>query len=279
MALKLQQVWQIDESNGQLAGADTEKLEELYERREAAAEAVRALDQKFFEDVELTLASEDDALTIDRVRMSRERAVYSQPTRRGRGPFGIEPRDEALVDISGLLRELDISVSSEIDRSLYDYELSMTESLRGRHDMMQQLQRDMETIGISFARGGRGRGGGRGQEVFQRMREMQQQQREADETLIAINRDMLSSMDSLLSAGDAASLQDAYNRRAFPRVFDDAGASATIRKALELDDLSNRQRADISELAAGYNADFAPIAAQMIENPASAGRVPLQRGS
>jgi hypothetical protein len=90
--------------------------------------------------------------------------------------------------------------------------------------------------------------------------------REQNDALTKLNRDAIEKMLTALPVDTAARLRDAYNRRAYPNVFnDDLSLEQRLTAALNLPDLGPDQRSRLNELSVEYRPAYARLCNQMVE--------------
>jgi hypothetical protein len=82
--------------------------------------------------------------------------------------------------------------------------------------------------------------------------------------MVDLNRATLNTLTSALSADDAQTLGDLYNRAAFPDIYDNPQAAGRyLVAALELPNLADQQRARVESIYAVYEPEFRMVADRM----------------
>jgi len=258
----------------------------MYELRRSGMKAVLALDETFFDDVEL-LISDDDAKTqqLWRMEQARLREVYNRGGGRWnvglagggrfRGRFGLGGQEQS-VDLTRALEEIELNDDAlqRVDPILNEYATALTEAFRRKYETSLRLAEARQQV---FAKAmaertddedGDRRGFGRmiGREM-QRLREtVGEQAEQATEQIIEMNRQTLQQLTEALPEPFSRQVRDAYYRAGYPGVYDDGNsAQRPLDTALNLRDLSADQRSKLIDIASEYRGQYDALCVQMVE--------------
>ncbi|MDY7107778.1 MAG: hypothetical protein SYC29_03995 [Planctomycetota bacterium] len=257
-----------------------------------ALNAVQEVDAALFDDIAIVVGDEEQAAGVDRLRLARQRQIYSRAlSARGGGVFfgggggggdvsfvsiGGEENDEASVDVADVVDEMDLpdETMTAIDPLLLEYEQQVTGVFRTRYEARQDIDEHMQTMTVRYrrdeARGRSERSVSLDAEQFEAMEARRVEARKAEARIIELNRAARDALAGQLGEPDAPRLRRAYDRRAFASVLRDPGAVAPLLEtALAFDDLTADQRRRLTDLAAEYRAAYDECCRKMIE---------LQRG-
>jgi hypothetical protein len=274
--------WAFDRDSGEIEAPGPEEVDRLYELRRTAFDAIRALDDRFFEDVRMTILAEDDPRReeIEHLRVSRDRIVYGRAGAAGmvglgggremrfRSFGGFGESNEDSIDLIALLEKegLDDDVAAGGARG---YEAELVALLRRRYERSLEYQREMDKV-TSAMMAERGREGG--ERAFGRAIASGDSMRGAREEIDAIGRSIADlnrrSVDALaggLEEAGAIALKSAYRRRAHPDIFaDDGAAEPRLRSALAIEDLSESQRSRVADLLAEHAGPYQELCEKML---------------
>lgn len=237
-----------------------DQVAEQFTLRRQAAELIAQIDGSFFDDLELVVSSDD----IDRVRWARMRARAlhgMRSTGYGQGPVRIDlaevvrllrwtPQQRQTID--AVLRDWEQN-SAEAMWELFDSSMSIIEShQRFYHELQQMTEEDQQNWQVINERR---------QDM---VRPYQQRARQARGSLEQLTSDARRTIYSQLGSEEAAAFEDAVRRRAHPDVYNDRGAVHThLRRALNLGDLTEHQRDELTEMNLRYNAEYHELSEQM----------------
>lgn len=265
-----------------------EQIDEVYNLRTRALNAIRDLEQVFFDDIETLIASPDQLPTAKRLRLARERAVFNRGIsagdggftpftgrRGGRGrsfmsDFGRQSR-EARVDLTTVVDALDLSGDdrAKLDEPLLDYETNVTDAFRQHYEHTIRLNREREKMTVQMPRP-QSEGGDRAarRSAWQSFRQVMEdyggKAREAGAAIVELNRATLSSLSEALDGEHAAALHSAYNRKAFPSVYEDSqAADRYLTTAQKLPNLEDDQGPKISAIIQEFRPAYEDISNQM----------------
>ncbi len=237
-----------------------DRIDEIFALHETAFQAIRDLDERFFDDMQLVVEAKHESM-LREMRLERERTAYlgpAAPQNLSENSALNEGAAEAAIDISRLLDDAQLrdtlnTQSREVLRSYTQQSMSL---VREKFNADMGMQRALQIMAASTDR-----------RDFRRVlgaagRDLQQ----ANRTLAALNRETLNELRDLLDESDARQLEYQYRRRAFPNVYDDASAAEPrITVALELPDLGETQRSQLRDLAMEYRSEYARVANRMFE--------------
>ena len=267
-----------------------EQIDEVYNLRTRALNAIRDLEQVFFDDIETLIASQEQLPTVRRLRLARERAVFNRgisagdggftpftgrPGRRGRSfmpDFGRQSR-EARVDLTTVVDALELSDDdrAKLDEPLLDYETNVTDAFRQHYEHTIRLNREREKMTVQMPRPrSEGEGGDRAarRSAWQSFRQVMEdyggKARETGAAIVELNRATLSSLSEALDGEHAAALHSAYNRMAFPSVYEDSQAAERyLTTALKLPNLEDDQGTKISAIIQEFRPAYEDLSNQM----------------
>ncbi len=242
----------------------------LHQQRQALQEA-RELDATFFNDLALALG-ESAALTneLERLRRARRRTIFSR--REAGFRFKLSPVDtnEAWVDLSVLVDELQLDATSiaELDDIMREYETVATPAFKVRYEVAIAAQHNHLTAMINLARF-RDESEDLAADARHELRQAElaayQATHETEQAVIQINRETLQRILQTLAGPSGRALQRAYNRKAFPSVYNSPeSADRSIMAAGRLADLSDQQRKAIQTISREYQDAYDALGAQMV---------------
>lgn len=229
---------------------------------------VRALDEQLFDEM-LEVLTDDQAARLPRVRLMRERARYLTEMTRG-----IEFLNPAVrVDLSAMLYEMNLApqVMEIVDPVLETYERRLTAASRrvfeATSNMILDTLKRLEEMGFTE---GSPEDPAVAMRLFGAFQEIWGEisadilKQAAD--LASMQRSTYRSLESLLGYDDARRLREEY----FSRVYREAAsigrrAQRQFDAAAELEELTERQRADIRAMAQGHWQSQSRIADQIAD--------------
>jgi hypothetical protein len=312
-------LWTSNGMGGPLEPPTAQAIDQLYDLRRKALTAINDLDSSFFDDLQTTLLSSDDAATVQRLHQSRLREVYNRgesatmlgpggmrvgmertarrgpgggagggPGNRGnRGPRGLAffggRSNESSVDLSTVVDsvQLESDDHTKAAQALLEYEHNLTEAFRKSYEASMKMQQAMDTMIAQNARangannaqgqGGRGPGGGGNAGGGGGFRDIMEgdgrSARQAQAAVVALNRAALTRLQQDLSPAAADAVRRSYNRKAYPDVYQDQrSAEPHITAALALNDLSDQQRTQITQMAGEYRISYDQLCDEMIKS-------------
>ncbi|MCZ6835074.1 MAG: hypothetical protein O7G85_04805, partial [Planctomycetota bacterium] len=292
---KSRSLYAIDPDTNEVSSPSRGDIEQLYSLRRSALDAIKALDNTFFEDVETILPDDSDSSSnMQRIRFARQRDIYSRG--RDTGGFrmfggrggGVGSRvmsftigggggsSENVVDLSDLVDELQFE-SEElklIDAQLSEYETDMTAQFQDAFKTSMRFNEAMDAMRAEstvVTQGGSRResrmGGGEMREIMQTDG---RRRGEISQAITSLNRSTLDELERLLSANSMMLLRDAYNRRSFPDIFNDSGsAKAAIDATYNLPDLAPHQQSQLDDIATEFRSGYDQLNQQMVDRKLS----------
>ncbi len=265
-----------------------ELLDSGFQRLLSLLEAVRAADQRFFDDVQIALldGSDEGQLSVLKAAVSsRDRIQYQVPEQAeptGPAMAFIGSAGEARVDIAELVTSLNVerTLWSDIAPLIAAYEQDAADLFRQRFE--SEVATHRQSLQFMMARRGdddRERRGNRFREMGERMTQVREAARTVNNALAELNRKSLDVVLDRLPEHEGTRLEDAYYRKAFPAAFDDpASAEERIQSALTLRDLTEAQRSRLMEIAAEYRPVYRDITYAIVEHHMALADAPVWRG-
>lgn len=253
----------------QFAGLDC--AEDLACGRASGLDALTALDNMFFTNLEAAIGRPEFEEVTRRLRLARERQVYvairlstNWVVRRGRGGA---PASDPSVDLTDLVYSLDLSddESRAVEPELRAHERRVTPSLRLSCEASMDYLRTLAELRSRPRPDGDEQRIRRAEEEREAIRARRNVIEATDARVIFINRETLAKVADVLSDASMAKLLHACARQTFPTVYDDPrSAGPKIAAALSLEGLTPAQRASLGEIAAEYHAAYDDYCARMI---------------
>jgi hypothetical protein len=269
-----QSLWSFDEE-GNSKPAGPERVDDLAPLYRSAFDAIRALEDAFFDDMRVAVGGEGRNEIIERLRRSRMREMYIQP---GENAIMFGGTKVGGVDVVELVRELELDVAQResVRPILERYERESLALLERRWEAGFDLQK--ASMRLTFAIRSQESDGS-----FEPMAYQQLQQEivqpaskrfdDADAAVGQLNRSVLAELRDALPRAQAQALRQAHDRKAFPRIYDDpVNVDEELTAALELPDLTTEQRDQLRNLAAGYRPEYEEACHQMVELKSEHGR-------
>lgn len=242
----------------------------LHQQRQASQEA-QELDATFFNDLALALGeSAAPPNALQRLRLARRRAIFNR--REAGFRFNLSPvkSNEAWVDLSVLVDELQLDAAGvpERDDIMRAYETVATPAFQVRYEVAIAAQHSRLTAMINLARF-RDESEDLAADARHELRQAElaayQATHETEQAVIQINRETLQRILQTLAGPSGRALQRAYNRKAFPSVYNSPeSADRSIMAAGRLADLSDQQRKAIQTISREYQDAYDALGAQMV---------------
>jgi hypothetical protein len=262
------------------AGAEGEgdvgaRIDRVYALRRQALAEMAAVDAAFFADLRAIVPEEARPL-LDRVERSRERSSYTG-SMSARFALGRNNSNEASVDIVSILLEQQppADVLRAVGDVLATYEGEAGPAFRERLEAQLDMQQMSDKWMIEIQEAAR--------EDLTAVVELQNRYREAmqaprdhvsrtDQHVIALNRRGLEELRPMMSPALATALDKAYERAAFPSVYNDpASVHRQLATALKLASLSGSQREQLVEIGGTYRNEYKELSRAMTDQlPTSA---------
>ena len=255
--------------NGDPSTDEARQLQ-LHHQRQALQEA-RELDATFFRDLALALG-ESAALTneLERLRRARRRTIFSR--REAGFRFKLSPVDtnEAWVDLSVLVDELQLDATSiaELDDIMREYETVATPAFKVRYEVAIAAQHNHLTAMINLARF-RDESEDLAADARHELRQAElaayQATHETEQAVIQINRETLERILKTLDGPTGQALRIAYNRKAFPSIYNNPeSAERFLLAAAKLPYLSDPQRGSIQTISREYQDAYDALGGQIV---------------
>lgn len=241
----------------------------LHQQRQAWQEA-QELDATLFDDLALALG-EIAALPngLRRLKLAHRRVIFNRCQTGFRLYLSPVQSHEAWVDLSVLLDELQLDATSvaELDDIMREYEGTVTPAFEVRHEAAIAAQLNHLNAMINLARF-RDESDEVAADARDELRQAEitayQSTHEAEQAVIQINRETLQRILQTLAGPTGQALQRAYNRKAFPSVYNNPeSAERFITAAARLADLSDHQRKAIQTISREFRDAYEPLGGQM----------------
>jgi len=286
-------MWALDADSHEIKPPSPEAIDQLFAMRRSAFEAIRALDESFFDNIELAILDDDDEsgrARVLRLRLARQRIAYNRDAARsgtgfrrqgGRMMFGRPGDDnrEFRIDVTRLIEDqyLTDEDRATIEPTFTEYERLVTDAFKRRYELAFQYGQATERMSAVAAaqEGGTERGFHMsfGTEYRRLIQTVGRQLREAERAIAELNRSTLERLAAMLSPSAATSLRIAYRRQAYPQVYEDPSAAEEhFAAALALSDLAGARRTQITDILADYRGSYAALCEQMADIQAQEAR-------
>ena len=264
-----QGMWHFDEDSQGTTGPTTDVIEQVHRLRDSALDAIRGTDTAFFDDVEMAVLEEPQLPLMHRVRMMRERFGYTRGHDMMGGWFG--GSSESTIDLSQFLLRQPLSDEDRvaIETELVKYEEAATAAFRERFDASLTLQRAQETWQAESVKARQEsdenamKQAARYQEIIA---EPSKRLNQSNAALTRLNHESLERVLAALPAETARGVRNAYNRRAFPKIYNDQlSVDQRLIEAQKFQDLGPEQQRRLSDLAAEYRPAYDRLCEQMVQ--------------
>lgn len=258
-------LWTVNGPGGQVTAPTAEAVENIFDLRKKALQAILQMDSSFFDDVKTTLLSDEDDAALQRVRQARLREVYNRGPGMGdmfanfgpRGPGsgggprggggggggdrpsgGGGPRSFGFFGSSSEESSLDLTVIIEgitlepeqrnaVDPALKEYETAVTEAFRKQYEASLRMQQAMDKAMAQSMQVNAD--GTRTTQMGAGFREAMEgdgrASRETRRDLANLNRTSRDKIAALLPPSAQLEFKQAYNKKAFGWVYRDAQAA------------------------------------------------------
>ena len=271
-----------------LAQEETKNADESWRQRRArwsatqvdAAAGVNELEQLLFDDLVLALPE-----AIDRDRIDRIRDAFKRSRRRARvaaSDWMFRNSSEAVIDLTAVILETDSQSLDASDRSsvldqliVYDAAIGpLIDKLEARLDKVRALESRLWNSDKDYD-----------PEVRQAMRKRWQSRRaevtEVADELALFNREAADGVFAAVPDQASWSLRDAYERAAYPDVFQDEPAVDPALSQLQEVSLSPEQQQKVERRATAYRESWLRLTREMIQvkrdSPGGGGMFPINR--
>jgi len=244
----------------QISAAD---IDAAYKAREAALAEIRAVEERFFADVKSVAIDPRQAPVVDALALGRSTQILGEAFL---GAFN-ESR-ESEVDLVGVVADQlgddrfeQVAVPVLLERG-QGLRKASSEVLRAT----MESQRDMEIFGARMQASGRDGAVDAMVDAQHQMEKLAKQTAAANDARRKAVRELLDAVAERLSAEEAKELRRAYDREAFPRVFQDRRSAAPlIERAQQLAELTPAQKEQVETLAAEYDAAYEELCQRLVE--------------
>jgi len=269
-------LWRRDAETGVTTPPTTEMIEEIYQLRRRAIETITEVDGAFFDSV-ATVAGKEREDRVDRLRRDRLRRTFAGSAT-GQYTIDRDQSSEAGIDVAAVAASRDLSANEmkRIDEILDVYRDSTIPAFRQRLEAQLNMQQisDRWAADVQVAVAEDITAVVALQQRYQSiMAEPTAALEEAEAAIIALNRRTLDEVLVALPHQAARAVRQAYDRAAFPTIFQDpAAVDRHLTAAMGLEDLSLDQRGRLEELAASYRPEYERLSRAMCEQlgPSSA---------
>jgi hypothetical protein len=243
-------------------GKEEENEKQKAERRATRMATLAALDEALFESMELTLDGDPAQRAIALGRDLRARERTTSAARRLTFIFG---QEESYVDFVGVVLAMDQSVEvvaasqtlldrhGETTTPLVDERLTAAEDAQHA----RRMARRMAEHGLA------------GKTMANRYESKAEESRKRAHTMDARirdeNRRVLDEMEGALGSDLRWTIRVAYQRTAFPEVYEDElGLDDAVADVRTLDDLTPPQREQVERIVEDYRARFSELSERMV---------------
>lgn len=273
-------LWTVAGKN-EVIRPDPSDVDRAHTATRQAAEALRAADERFFDDVDVAIADKARRPRLERLRLARARArSNSDFDADGRGfmlsgggirTMGRRMRGGAEADIAldllvdGL--ELPDEVGDALEPILVDYVSVAAAAAGTRHEASRRYEAVLERLVAEAApEEGYMPTPLAADSPYHSARERDgKAAAAAREALEQLNHDTLRALRSSLPPESSEALRRAYRTEVYPMIFSDhTSAEPIIAGAFELDDLSDEQRAQVANIAAEYRQSYDALSDKMV---------------
>lgn len=264
-----QSMWKFDIQTQTTNPPTLESVEATRQARRAAIDAVARADESFFNDVQAALLDDSRAEALQRVRLMRQRDCWS---RGAASMWGFASgAGEHRIDLATFLHKQPIADADRAacDQDLWTYEKATTSAFRSRFDASLEMQHAQDLWQMEMSQP-RGEGeenqfaiAARYQDILARA---SKGVADASNAIRALNRKSLDALLAKLPAETAATVRAAYNRAAFPSVYNDPlSLDRHFNEAAKLPDVGPEQQRRLLDLAAEFRPAYAHLCEQMTE--------------
>ena len=265
-------LWHFDEATSTTTGPTTEQVKELHELRKSAGEAMRGVDEAFFNDLAVALGTEPQRqLQLDMLRNVRMRASYAMGADMWIWGFGGQHSQVASVDLVKLCMDEQLldAPSEAFTAMLTTYDAEMTQAMRSRHEQGRAAQHRMDLANAEFTAAAQDSEDGpdvaAGVRYQQELEAMSTKLNETSQKVAQLNRDTLPMLLAELSEEDAARAEMAFKKAAYPTVYRGIDMiNGAIAKARSLNSLSETQRTRLEEVLGEFEAKHDAICERMV---------------
>jgi len=259
-----QSLWTYDPQAGRSVPPEDDAIGKVYRLRRKATEEIAALDDDFFEEIQVAILDDAQTEVLTRIRADRQRLAHNRDI--GVGGYGGHALAEGGVDLATLIADLELSEMhrATIDPILVRYERDANAGFANRFRAQLAMQEASDRWNAVAQRGELDQA-----DSMQRYRDVMEpaseRMNEENQALVDLNRAALDKIVDALPAEGGVSVRGTYNRTAFPRVYEDVtSVEKQLTAARQLDNLRPDQRRELDELAASYRPGYAGLSTKMV---------------
>ena len=268
----VQSMWTFNIETQTTTAPTDASLDATEKARRAAIDAVARVDELFFADVQLALLDDKVTPDLQRVRLMRERERLNRGTEHMWAMAGRV--GENRIDLSSFLQKQPLSESDRAARAadLLEYEQAAMALFRERFDAALAMQHAQDRWQIEMQRAqseneNQFKVASRYQEI---LGEPSKRVSQASNAIVKLNREWIEKILAKLPSDTSAMVRQAYNRAAFPNVYNDPLAlELQLNEAAKLPDLGPEQVRRVNEIAGDYRPAYTNLCEQMAEVSAS----------
>ena len=270
-----QSLWQYNATSGTARMPDADALDRVDQLRLRAIEHITTLDRAFFNDVE-SLVSDELVPKVARLQTRRLRQMYTGNAV-GMHGFGMYQSAAGGIDLVVLVelaenRTFEDDDLQRIDAILAAYEQPATDLFRKRFEAQLAYQGAMR-VWSAEAQALQGDPAAM-MEYAERYKEVVGDASEkldnARRNLAQLNRRTIGELVNTLGEPAGASIQLAYDRKAYPSIYKDpVSIERQLKAAYKLKDLTEQQRKQLDLLATTYDPEYLRLSAAMVAHVAS----------
>jgi hypothetical protein len=264
-----QSLWQYDPTTGTTLPPTAEALEKVDRLRRKAIEEITRLERSFFDDVQ-ALVSDEHTQTVTRLQTRRQRQTYNTDAARRYG-YGFGRSAEGGIDLVDLVedRALEDDDLQRIDSILMGYEELATDLFRRRFEAQLAFQQATQkwSSEAQALQGDPGAALDYARRYEEIVGDASKKLDVAARGVAKLNRQTMKALIDTLPEAAGGSIRRAYDRKAFPSVYNDpVSVDRQLTGALKLDDLTDEQREHLDGLAAAYRPEYERLCQAMVEN-------------
>lgn len=263
------EMWRYDEDG--VRATTPADIDNVYAKRRLVIDAIAAVDQSFFEDVQLLISDENALKRLQRVQLLRSRQNYLRTTSANNYGWG-NSDSESRIDIIELLsrQQLDQNALANIEPVLAQYEEQAMPLMKQRFETAMDVQRTQEIWGLRWQEmQSKGVDDASSAKLIAEYQESiastQKKIADVDRKVSELNSTIFEKVVAGLPTDKTGDVRDAYQRLAFPSVYKDSGAmKKKINKSIDLNDLTAEQQASLVDLRAEYQPAYTEVSDRML---------------
>lgn len=237
-----------------------ELIDRAFRARDTARNAVMDLDARYLRDVAAVLPAESiNEVGMERAQLAVQRRVFERGAPSG---FGDWPNRASAINLSRMVFEhIEPEQRDALQELLLEYDRAYLAAARQRFDALMQRNRagEADMHGVAL-------GDTTLDDRFEQYQELQADVRRTHRDVAKVNQRSLAKVLELLPDDTAAHFNHAFNRAAYPLVFDDPlNIINPLFAAFELEGLTSEQRSELGEIAAEYRPVYYELTNQMVD--------------